>query len=53
MPAGGVLDAAFGPLERLYVTTDDGILVDHAGSLVRLPVPEDAPAPAGPIVWMP
>ena len=52
MPAGRILDATFGPSGRLYLTTEGGILVDDDGSLKRLPIPPDAPAPAGPIVWI-
>ena len=52
MPAGRILDAAFGPFGRLYLTTEGGILVDRGGSVDRVPVPADAPAPAGPIVWI-
>ena len=53
MPAGRILDATFGPFGRLYLTVDDGILVDRGGSLDRVPAPADAPAPAGPLVWIP
>jgi len=53
MPAGRRMDATFDAGGGLYLATDGGIVVDRGGVLSRVPLPDDAPPPAGPIVWIP
>ena len=53
MPAGRRMDATFDPSGALYLAVDGRIVVERGGVLAPLPLPGDAPAPAGPIVWTP
>ena len=53
MPAGGTMDATFDDAGSLYLSVDGRIFVDRGGVLSRLELPEGAPAPGGPIVWIP
>ena len=53
MPAGRTIDATFDASGGLYLGVDGRIFVDRGGVLTRLRLPGDAPAPAGPIVWIP
>jgi hypothetical protein len=47
------MDATFDASGELYVAVDGRILVDRDGVLTSIRLPEEAPAPAGPIVWIP
>jgi hypothetical protein len=53
MPATPGLDAAFDAVGHLYVSADGRVSVGRGGSLDELPLPVGAPAPSGPIVWIP
>jgi hypothetical protein len=53
MPGGRTMDATFDASGELYVAVDGRILVDRDGVLTSIRLPEEAPAPAGPIVWIP
>ena len=48
-----VLDASFGLDGSLYLTRPDGIVVQRAGSISRLPLPDGARGATGPILWIP
>ena len=47
------LDATFDRRGRLYLAAEGGIFVAGDGSPTRVPLPAQAPPPAGPIVWIP
>lgn len=47
------LDATFDGRGRLYLAREEGIFVAGGGSPSRVPLPAQAPPPAGPIVWIP
>jgi hypothetical protein len=53
MPADPGLDATFDAAGRLYVSAGGRVSVARDGSLEGLPLPAGAPAPSGPIVWIP
>jgi hypothetical protein len=53
MPGGGTMDATFDDSGGLYLSVDGRIFVDRGGVLSRLELPEGAPVPTGPIVWIP
>ena len=53
MPGGRTTDATFDGSGGLYLSVDGRIFVDRGGVLTRLRPPGGAPAPAGPIVWIP
>jgi hypothetical protein len=53
MPAGAQIDATFDRDGRLYLAVDGRILAERRGSVTTLTLPEGAPPPAGPIVWIP
>jgi hypothetical protein len=51
-PVSGIPYGTFALDDTVFVETADGLFVTVDGELVRLPPPEDAPAPVGPIVWI-
>jgi hypothetical protein len=53
MPGGRTMDATFDASGGLYVAVHARILVDRDGVLTSIRLPEEAPAPAGPVVWIP
>jgi hypothetical protein len=53
MPADPGLDATFDAAGRLYLSAGGRVSVARDGSLESLPLPAGAPAPSGPIVWIP
>jgi len=53
MPATPGLDAAFDAVGHLYVSADGRVSVGRGGTIDDLPLPAGAPAPSGPIVWIP
>ena len=53
MRGGRTMDATFDASGGLYLSADGRIFLDRRGVLSRLALPADAPAPAGPIVWIP
>jgi hypothetical protein len=53
MPADPGLDATFDAAGRLYLSAGGRVSVARDGSLEGLPLPAGAPAPSGPIVWIP
>ena len=53
MPADSGLDATFDAAGRLYLSAEGRLSVARDDSLDRLPLPAGAPAPSGPIVWIP
>lgn len=53
MPEGGTMDATFDDSGGLYLSVGGRIFVDRGGALSRVELPEGAPVPAGPIVWIP
>jgi len=53
MPADPGLDATFDASGHLYVSAGGRVSVARDGSLEGLPLPAGAPAPSGPIVWIP
>jgi hypothetical protein len=53
MGGGRTMDATFDASGGLYVAVNGRILVDRGGVLTRVRLPEEAPAPAGPVVWIP
>lgn len=53
MPADPGLDATFDAAGRLYLSAEGRLSVARDGSIDRLPLPLGAPAPSGPIVWIP
>src|SRR5512132_2854592 len=52
-PAVPGLDATFDAAGRLYLSAEGRLSVARDDSLDRLPLPAGAPAPSGPIVWIP
>jgi hypothetical protein len=53
MPAGGTIDGTFDGFGRLYLATDGAIYVTRDDEPARVALPEGAPPPTGPIVWIP
>ena len=53
MPADPGLHATFDAAGRLYLSAEGRLSVARDDSLDRLPLPAGAPAPSGPIVWIP
>jgi hypothetical protein len=53
MPAGRTVDATFDANGRLYLATDGAIYVARDDGPARIALPAGAPAPSGPIVWIP
>ncbi len=53
MPAGRAIDGTFDAYGRLYLATDGAIYVTRDDEPERVPLPAGAPAPSGPIVWIP
>lgn len=53
MPGGRTTDATFDDSGGLYLSVDGRIFVDRGGVLSNLELPDGAPPPAGPIVWIP
>ena len=53
MPATPGLDAAFDAVGHLYLSANGRVSVTRGGSLGDLALPVGAPAPTGPIVWIP
>jgi|RhiMetStandDraft_4_1073278.scaffolds.fasta_scaffold14454_2 hypothetical protein len=53
MPAGRTVDGTFDADGRLYLATDGAIYVTRDDGPARIALPAGAPAPSGPIVWIP
>lgn len=53
MPAGRTIDGTFDASGRLYLATDGAIYVARDDGPAALELPAGAPAPSGPIVWIP
>ncbi|HET8525754.1 MAG TPA: hypothetical protein VFM81_03870, partial [Actinomycetota bacterium] len=53
MSGGRTTDATFDDSGGLYLSVGGRIFVDRGGVLTRLELPGGAPAPTGPIVWIP
>jgi len=53
MPSGRTMDATFDASGGLYLSVDGRIILDRGGVRSRLTLPRDAPAPIGPVVWIP
>jgi hypothetical protein len=53
MPAGRTVDGTFDAYGRLYLATDGAIYVARDNEPARIALPAGAPAPSGPIVWIP
>ena len=53
MPQSRAIDATFDAGGALYLAADGLIVVDRGGELTRVRLPQDAPPPVGPIVWIP
>jgi hypothetical protein len=53
MPADPGLDATLVAAGRRYLWAEGRLSVARDDSLDRLPLPAGAPAPSGPIVWIP
>ena len=53
MPAGRPVDGTFDAEGRLYVATAGAVYVARDDRPARIALPEGAPAPSGPIVWIP
>jgi hypothetical protein len=53
MPAGRTVDGTFDAYGRLYLATDGAIYVTRDDEPARIALPAGAPAPSGPIVWIP
>jgi hypothetical protein len=53
MRGGRTMDATFDASGGLYVAVHGRILVDRGGMLTRVRLSEEAPGPAGPVVWIP
>lgn len=53
MRVGRRIDATFDASGGLYLSVDGRIFVERGGVISRLALPGGAPAPAGPIVWIP
>jgi hypothetical protein len=53
MPVGRTVDGTFDAYGRLYLATDGAIYVARDGGSARIALPAGAPAPSGPIVWIP
>jgi hypothetical protein len=53
MPSGRAMDATFDASGDLYLSVDGKIFLDRGSVLSRLTLPRDAPAPTGPLVWIP